>query len=97
MYARVMSTNMVKDKIDEAAAEWRKHIAPFKANGMRQAFMLADRATGKYLSITIWESEEAQRRNASSPAQTAGRNAMTEKYFVAAPEPSGFEVVASVD
>lgn len=97
MFARVMSTDLKKETIDEAAVEWRKHIAPFRQSGMRQALMLVDRSTGKYLSITIWESEEVQQRNASSPGQTAGRNAMTEKYFVAAPTPSTYEVVATVE
>jgi heme-degrading monooxygenase HmoA len=97
MFARVMSTDLKKETIDEAAAEWRTHIAPFKQTGMRQALMLVDRATGKYLSITVWESEEARRQNATSPGQTAGRNTMTEKYFVQAPAPATYEVVAVVE
>jgi heme-degrading monooxygenase HmoA len=97
MYARVMSTNLKKDLIDEAAAEWKTHIAPFKAGGMERAYMLVDRATGKYLSITIWESETVQKANATSPGQVAGRSAMTEKYFEAAPTPGGYEIVAVID
>jgi len=97
MFARVMSTDLKKNMIQEAAAEWRKHIEPFKRAGLHKAYMLVDRTTGKYLSITIWESEDAQRRNATSPGQRAGRNAMTEKYFVAAPKSSTYEVVAMVD
>ena len=97
MFARVMSTDLRKETIDEAAAEWRRHIEPFRKSGMQQALMLVDRSTGKYLSITIWESEEVQRRNATSPGQTAGRNAMTEKYFVAPPTPATYEVVATVE
>ena len=97
MFARVMSTDLKPETIDEAAAEWRTHIAPFRQTGMRQALMLVDRASGKYLSITIWENEDAQRRNASSPGQTAGRNAMTEKYFVRAPTPATYEVVDVIE
>jgi hypothetical protein len=97
MFARVMSTTLKKNLIDEAAAEWRIHIAPFKANGMERAYMLVDRATGKYLSITIWESQDAQKTNAVSPGQTAGRSAMTEKYFEAPPTPSGYEIIAIVE
>ena len=62
----------------------------------QEAFMLADRSTGRYLSITIWESEEAQLRNASSSGQVKGRQAMTEKFFEQPPTPSTFEVVAVV-
>ena len=96
MYARVMSTNLKKDLIDEAAAEWLTHIEPFKGSGMERAYILVDRATGKYLSITIWESEEAQKKNASSAGQVAGRSAMTERYFEAPPTPGGYEIVAVV-
>ncbi|MGF7160844.1 heme-degrading monooxygenase HmoA [Rhodoligotrophos appendicifer] len=97
MYARVMSTDLKKDLIDEAAAEWKTHIAPFKGSGMERAYMLVDRATGKYLSITIWESEEKQRSNATSPGQTAGRDTMTAKYFERAPTPGGYEIVAVIE
>jgi heme-degrading monooxygenase HmoA len=96
MFARVMSTDLKKETIDEAAAEWRTHIEPFKAGGLEAAYMLVDRETGKYLSITIWESEEAQARNASSPGQVKGRAAMTQKYFEQPPTPSTFEIVAVV-
>jgi hypothetical protein len=97
MFARVMSTTLKKGLIDEAAAEWRTHIEPFKTGGMERAYMLIDRATGKYMSITIWESEVAQRTNAISAGQVAGRSAMTEKYFEAPPTPSGYEIVAVVE
>jgi len=97
MFARVMSTNLKRATIDEAAAEWVTHIAPFKESGLRKAFMLADRKTGKYLSITIWESEEAQKRNATSSGQVAGRDAMTKKYFEAPPTPTTYEVVGIIE
>jgi heme-degrading monooxygenase HmoA len=97
MFARVMSAELARGLIDEAAAEWQLHIAPFKQSGLERAYMLVDRATGKYLSITIWESEAAQRVNATSPGQIAGRKAMTEKYFKASPEAAGYEIVAAVE
>lgn len=55
MFTRVMSTNLKRDLVDEVAAEWKKHVIPYKATGMERAYMLVDRATGKYLSITMWE------------------------------------------
>jgi heme-degrading monooxygenase HmoA len=97
MFARVMSTNLKKETIDEAVSEWRTHIEPFKATGLEKAYMFVDRATGKYLSITIWESEAAQKRNAVSSGQTAGREAMTRKYFESPPTPSTFEVVSIIE
>lgn len=97
MHARVMSTDLHKATIDEAITEWRTHIEPFKASGMAKAFMLVDRATGKYLSITMWESAEAQAANATSAGQTSGRQAMTDKYFVTPPTPATYEVVQVIE
>ncbi len=97
MFARIMSADLSKDLIDEAAAEWQVHIAPFRQSGLERAYMLVDRVTGKYLSVTIWESEEAQRVNATSPGQLAGRRAMTEKYFKAPPQAASYEIVAAVE
>jgi hypothetical protein len=97
MFARVMSTNLKKETIDQAAAEWRFHIEPFRKTGLKKAYMLVDRATGKYLSITIWENEEVQKRNATSLAQMAGRDSMTKKYFESAPTPATYEVVEVVE
>jgi heme-degrading monooxygenase HmoA len=97
MFARIMSAELTKELIDKAAAEWRMHITPLKQSGLERAYMLVDRATGKYLSVTIWESEAAQRANATSPGQIAGRRAMTEKYFKAPPEAAGYQIVAVVD
>jgi heme-degrading monooxygenase HmoA len=97
MHARVMSTDLHKATIEEAIAEWRTHIEPFKASGLAKAFMLVDRATGKYLSITMWESAEAQAKNSTSAGQTTGRQAMTDKYFVSPPTPSTFEVVQVIE
>ena len=96
-FARVMSTGIKKEVMDEAIAEWRVHLAPYRKSGMEKAIMLVDRATGQYLSVTIWESEDAQKNNVSSPDQTRGREAMTKKYFTSPPVPSTFEVAAVIE
>ena len=95
--ARVMSTGIKKDLMDEAIAEWRVHLEPYKKVGMQKAIMLVNRETGEYLSISVWESAEAQAKNVSSPAQTAGREAMTKKYFTGPPKPSTFEVAVIIE
>lgn len=97
MFARVMSTDLKKETMEEAIVEWAEHIRPYKDTGLERAYMLVDRATGRYLSITLWESEEAQRRNASSAKQASGRDTMTRKYFTEPPEPSTFEVVSVIE
>lgn len=97
MHARVLRTNLKKATIDEAAAEWKSHTEHYKKIGMKKAFMLADRKTGKFLSITLWESEEALQKNSNSPEQAAGRKYMTEKYFEAAPSSEAFEIVGIIE
>lgn len=97
MHARVMSTNLKKATIDEAGAEWHKHLAHYKKAGMKKAYMLVDRSTGKYLSITIWESEADRQKNSASPEQAAGRKYMTEKYFDGDPTATNFEVLAVIE
>ncbi len=95
--ARVMSTTLKKETIDEAATEWRTHIEPFKGSGMERAYMFVDRQTGRVPVDHNLESGEVQIRNATSGGQTAGRDAMTRKYFEAPPTPSQFEIVAIVE
>ena len=47
------------------------------------------------LSITVWESEEAQRRNSISREQVLGR-AEFSKHLTGPPVPSTYDVVATV-
>lgn len=97
MYARVLKTNLKKATINEAAAEWKSHTEHYKKIGMKKAFMLADRKTGKFLSITLWDNEDALQKNSNSPEQAAGRKYMTEKYFEAAPSAEFFEIVGIIE
>jgi heme-degrading monooxygenase HmoA len=97
MYARVLRTDLKKATIDGAAAEWKSHTEHYKKIGMKKAFMLADRESGKFLSITLWENEKALQKNSNSPEQAAGRKYMTEKYFEAAPSSEAFEIVGIIE
>jgi len=58
MYARVTHVQMQPDKIDEAVSIYRDSVvAAVKAQkGYRATYMLSDRATGKGMAVTIWES-----------------------------------------
>ena len=59
MYARVTSGQLHPDKIDEATRIYRESITPAlkQAKGFKTLLVLADRATGKGLVITLWETE----------------------------------------
>ena len=59
MHARVLTTDLKKATINEAAAEWKSHTEHYKKIGMKKAFMLADRKTGKLIhGYRIFESEQ---------------------------------------
>ena len=68
MQARVTHVQVQPDKIDEATSIYRDSVVPvLKAqNGYRATYMLVDRATGKGMSVTIWESLEALQASESS-------------------------------
>jgi hypothetical protein len=96
MYARVMMSSPKHGSAEAAIAEWPQHISAFKGKGLVAGYLFFDRSHNQFLSITIWESEEAQRRNATSPEQIHGR-AQFMKHLMGAPVPSTFEVAAVVE
>ena len=95
MYARVMTSSPKPGAAETAIAEWPQHIGAFKGKGLVAGYLFFDRAANQFLSITIWESEEAQKRNATSPEQIHGR-AEFMKHLTGAPIPSNYEVAAVV-
>jgi heme-degrading monooxygenase HmoA len=60
MFARVTTVQISPDKIDEATSIFRDSVIPAaKAQkGYRSGYLLTDRASGKGMSITIWDSVE---------------------------------------
>jgi heme-degrading monooxygenase HmoA len=95
MFARVMTSTVKPDAIAAAVAEWPGHIQAFKGKGLIAGYLFLDREARRFLSITVWENEGAQRLNASSPEQIHGR-AEFGKHLTGLPEPSTYEVVATV-
>lgn len=96
MYARVMTSSPKPGLAETAIAEWPQHISVFKNKGLVAGYLFFDRSANQFLSITIWESEEAQKRNATSPEQIHGR-AEFMKHLTDAPVPSTYEVAAVVE
>ena len=80
---------------DAAIAEWPQHIGAFKGKGLITGYLFFDRAANHFLSITLWESEEAQSKNATSPEQLHGR-AEFMKHLTGAPVPATYQVAAVV-
>jgi heme-degrading monooxygenase HmoA len=93
MYARVSTFEGPPDQIDEGQRYMREEIMP-KAfqddEGFKGVLSLADRQSGKTLTITFWESEETMRateeeanRLRSELAQAGGETiAGVERYEV---------------
>jgi heme-degrading monooxygenase HmoA len=70
MYARVMTSSPKLGSAETAIAEWPQHISAFKGKGLVAVYLFFDRSANQFLSITIWKSEEAQKRNATSPSRS---------------------------
>ena len=90
MYARVATFQGDPATVDESIGMVRSQVesgvAPPGLEGAKM-LMLVDRATGKGLGITLFESEEAMRRgdealNAMSPGAAAGQRTGVELYEV---------------
>ena len=61
MFARVSTLQGPADKIDEGIKAVNEQILPAakEMRGFKGMLALADRATGKMVGITLWESEDA--------------------------------------
>jgi heme-degrading monooxygenase HmoA len=60
MFARVSSYQLQTDQADQAVQAFTTAIDPLRQlDGAKGAYLLLDRSSGKALTITLWESEEA--------------------------------------
>jgi heme-degrading monooxygenase HmoA len=92
MFARVSTYQFPPDQADQGAEAFNRATEPLRQmDGVRSAYFLLDRASGKALTITLWESEqamtaseEAANRIRSDAAGSAGGTVQTvERYEVA--------------
>ena len=73
MYARLMHVTLKPENVDDAAALWPGSVGKYKDAGLHAGYMFViDRAAGKVLSVTIWDSEEACRANEEEGALGEG-------------------------
>lgn len=91
MYARIGTWQGTPDELDRWIARAREHVKPSVQQdaGLAAAYWLVDRAGGRGLIVTIWESETAmqaseqarvQRQSATSAATNA--RVTTDRYEV---------------
>ena len=95
MYARVISSQLVSGKTDDAVSIWTDKVAGIlkQAKGFKGAYLVGDRETGKGLTITLWDSkEDADAMNAALPQTLA----LFDGLFAAQPTLETYEVLLQV-
>jgi heme-degrading monooxygenase HmoA len=92
MFARVSTYQFAPDQADQGAEAFNRTTETLRQmDGVRSAYFLLDRVSGKALTITLWESEdamtaseEAANRLRSDAAGSAGGTVQSvERYEVA--------------
>lgn len=60
MHARATTLRVGQDVAEDAIDQYRSSLATFRGiEGNRGAFLLVDRASGRGVGVTLWESEQA--------------------------------------
>lgn len=95
MYTRVIKSNLVVGKIEDAVSIWRDKVAPSikQAKGFKGAYLVGDRETGKGLTITLWETKEDADAMNAGLSQTL---ALFDGLFTEQPSLESFEVLLQV-
>jgi quinol monooxygenase YgiN len=93
MFARVTFSQVLPDKADEAAGVMRDIVLPMmrQQKGFKYYCSFADRASGKAITITVWETEAD--REASSQPSAYYREAIAKvaPFFTAPPVVENYE------
>jgi heme-degrading monooxygenase HmoA len=91
MYARIGTWQGASDDLDRWIARAREHVKPSirQDPGLEAVYWLVDRAGGKGLIVTFWESEDAMHASEQARAQrqagtsvATGATVTTERYEV---------------
>jgi heme-degrading monooxygenase HmoA len=88
LYARVSTLEGSPEHIDEGVRFLREEILPTgkEYTGFKGLIALADRTSGKALSITLWDSEEAMRATEQDANQRRSGWAKTSRHQIATVE-----------
>jgi len=75
MYARVATVQGQTDRLEEGIRTFREQIVPAAQQraGFAGGYLLVDRPSGKALSISLWDSEEALRQSEQTADQQRGQ------------------------
>ena len=95
MYARVINSQVVSGKVDEAVSIWGEKVAPGlkQAKGFKGAYLTGNRENNKGVTITLWETkEDADAMNAALPQILA----LFDGIFASPPSVETYEVLLQV-
>jgi heme-degrading monooxygenase HmoA len=95
MFARLVSAQAVDGKLDEAVRIWKEEDMPLmdSVKGYLGAYLLADRESGKAVSMTLWEREEDSVADVGSQLHQK-QLGMYEGLLVGEPIHKGYEILA---
>jgi heme-degrading monooxygenase HmoA len=91
MFARLGSWEGSAEELERWIERAREHVKPAirQDAGLKAAYWLVDRAAGKGLIVTFWDSEEsmraseeARRRRQAATAAATGARVTTERYEI---------------
>jgi quinol monooxygenase YgiN len=94
MYARVTFSQVSPDRIDEAVSLLRDSLVPAarQQKGFKGYLLLGDRAVGKGISISMWETE-SDRAASDQPSEYYREvTARIAPFFTAQPVVENYEV-----
>ncbi len=94
MFARVTTMQGSPDRLDEAARRYQEQAVPFirQLSGFKGSYWMADRRSGKSLTMALWESEEAMR--ASETEIAPRRKATAQAVGATIQSVESYEVIA---
>jgi len=95
MHARVTTVSVQPDKVAETTRIYNENILPAikAASGNRGVFLLIDAASGKGMSITLWDSA-ADGQTYDTSGSYREQVAKVSQYFSAPPSLATYEVAA---
>ena len=93
MFAQLTTMLCLPEKLDEVAGLYEEHVLPLTQAqmGYRGLYLLLDRASGKAVAISLWDSEGDADSYAGS-AQHQDQLTRLSAYLVATPYGQGYEV-----
>jgi heme-degrading monooxygenase HmoA len=73
MYARISTYLTPAERAEEAVSAFQNSLGAIREmEGVRDAYLLVDRQSGKAVTITFWESEEAVRASSEAADRVRG-------------------------